>query len=392
MIMPLVTLPYLIKVIGIEKYGAYSIVFSLIQYVILFSAYGFSFSTTKQISQYRENKEFVNEVFNSTLICRFIIAFVTTVPVFLLCAFFYPEEYSLMFLLGVGMILGDIVNPVWLYQGMEKMRFMTFVNLISKTIFTILIFVGIRQESDYIYVTFLNSCGYLVSGIVSLIFAIKFFNIKLSLPKKNHIKKQFIDGWYIFLSTLSMNLYRNSNVLILSFFLGEGLVGIYSGAEKVIKAVQAVTNPISNALFPHVAKSFKHSSLQSKLHMIFKLCKYMSILLIVISGGAYIGAPILTKILLDNVDNAIGLIHIMCPVIFFGGINYIMGIVGLVNLNAQRSFFIYVMISGIISIIMLIIATPIIGLQAAAYSMSLTEILLFCMCSYKLYIIHKCKH
>lgn len=382
--MPLITLPYLIKVIGIKNYGAYSIVFAMIQYVILISAYGFGYSTTKQISQNRDNIKLINDIFNATLISRIIIAIIVILPMYFVCRLFYPIEYTQMFLWGLGMVIGDVLNPVWLYQGMEKMRFMTIVNLISKVLFTLLIFVIIRKESDYVLVTLLNSLGFIVSGIVSFIFASKIFKMRLYFPDVFHIKSQLRNGWYIFLSTISMNLYRNSNIFILSFFVDEAIVGIYSGAEKVIKASQAVVNPISNALFPYVAKSFTSASTANKLSMIFRLCKYMTIFLIGLALGTYIFAPFINSLLLDNVDGAVVLIKIMCPVVLLGGLNYIIGIVGLVNLNAQRSFFIYVTISGIISIIMLLFATPIIGVKAAAYSMSLSELILFCLCFYKI--------
>ena len=87
MLMPLVTLPYLVKVIGLSNYGAYSIVMAIVQYIILFSSYGFNFSTTKQISQNRENLSFVNSVFNATIIARCIISMISIIIIiFISCA------------------------------------------------------------------------------------------------------------------------------------------------------------------------------------------------------------------------------------------------------------------------------------------------------------------
>ena len=173
-----------------------------------------------------------------------------------------------MILLGIGIVLGDLLNPVWLFQGMEKMRYMTVVNFACKLLFTILIFFFIQSRDDYIYITLLNSAGFLTSGIISLTIACRIFGMNLSFPSYREVIAQLKNGWYIFLSTIFMNLYRNSNVFLLGFFVPEAQVGIYASAEKVIKASQSIASPISNALFPYLAVSFKHGTLLSNIKKI----------------------------------------------------------------------------------------------------------------------------
>ncbi|MDE6285294.1 MAG: oligosaccharide flippase family protein, partial [Bacilli bacterium] len=184
---PLVTLPYLIKTIGINNYGAYSIVYSMLQYGILFTAYGFGFSSTQQIAQNREEVDIVNRIVNATLFSRLAIMIIFIIIMGFICLIVYPKEYFIMYLWGLGIVLGDILNPTWLYQGMEKMKYMTIINLVCKSVFTILIFVFIRRESDYIYITLLNSIGYIIAGGISMFLGYRLFNIKLFLPKQKHI-------------------------------------------------------------------------------------------------------------------------------------------------------------------------------------------------------------
>ena len=385
-LIPLVTLPYLIRTVGIDNYGAYAIVYAMIHYGILFSSYGFSYSTTQQIAQNRDNKEVINHIVHATLTARILIMLIISLIMGIVCIIVYPIQYFIMYLWGLGMIIGDILNPIWLYQGMEKMRFMTIVNLISKSVFTALIFIFIRKESDYPYITLLNSIGYIIAGSVSLIMAYRYFDLHPLIPKRCHIIHQFKSGWYIFLSTISMTLYRNSNVFILGFFLPSGLVGIYDGAEKVIKAFQVIINPVSSALFPHIARSFKNRSFSLQWQTIKRLSKIMSILLILLSGIAFFTAPLANRILLDNQETgAIELIRIMTPVIFFGGLNYILGIVGLVNAGEKKSFFHCVMTSGISSILLLLILVKPFGLYSGGIAMVICELSLFimCMCVWK---------
>ena len=393
MLMPLVTLPYLVKVIGLSNYGAYSIVMAIVQYIILFSSYGFNFSTTKQISQNRENLSFVNSVFNATIIARCIISMISIIIIIFISCAFIPKSYLLMLIYGLGMVMGDILNPVWLFQGMEKMRFMTVVNFIAKVSFTGLIFICIRTPEDSIYVTLFNSIGYIVAGVISYIFACRYFKLRPEMPTLRAIQQQLRDGGYIFLSIVSMNLYRNSNVLILGFFLNDALVGLYAGAEKIIKAAQSITTPISNALFPYVAKFFKDSAFNQKIRQIKRLSLLMTIPLTVITIMVGVFAPLANRVLLDNVDyKAIELIRIMSPVILVGGLNYILGIVGLVNIGAQRRFFKYVTISGIGSLLFMLISVHWLGVYSAAIAMALTEYILFVFCVYQFMLLHKCSH
>ena len=180
----------------------------------------------------------------------------------------------LMYIYGIGIVIGDALNPQWIFQGMEKMRYMTVVNVICKVIFTILIFVFIKEERDYIYIPLLNALGFIFSGFISLWLAQNIFHIHFYIPKIQSILTQIKEGWYIFVSNLFINLYRNSNVLVLSFFLPEASVGMYTSAEKMIKAAQSVASPISNAFYPHFANKIAQGSIISPL---LKLSKYMAL-------------------------------------------------------------------------------------------------------------------
>ena len=179
MVLPLITLPYLLRTVGLSNYGAYSIVYTIIQYALLISQYSFQFSTTRAISMNRDNKEKINEIFNSTVFARLFLSIVSILVFGVVISLYNKPGYILMYLYGIGIILGDAINPQWLFQGLEKMRYMTVVNVICKVIFTVLIFVFIQCESDYIYISLLNALGFILSGIVSLWLAHKSFKISL---------------------------------------------------------------------------------------------------------------------------------------------------------------------------------------------------------------------
>lgn len=390
LLLPLVTLPYLLRVIGPEKYGIYSFVYVIIQYLLLLSSYGFNFSATKQVSQYRDNINEVSRIYIGVITARLLLTFIGLI-LFSLISFYVlksKEEFN-VFEMGVGIVLGDIFIPVWLFQGMEKMRYLTLVNVISKIVFTILIFFVIISPEDYKYIILLNSLGYVAAGICSTIIVKRFFKINFFIPSWNDIWFQLRDGFHVSGSTLSMNLYRNSNIFILGLFANDASVGIYSAAEKLIKALQGILSPVAEALFPHLGYKFqKNKDVKDSVRQLNRFIRPYAVLLFFLFLLVLIFAPFLSNILLGkSFFDSIPLIRIMSLVIVVGGLNYVLGIVGLINLNKQSLFFRNVIISGVIGILVMLFLVHSLTFYAGAISMVLSELILFILCTRSLYLI-----
>ena len=381
-LLPLITLPYILYVIGKGNYGAYSYIYTIIQYVILFSTYGFNFSATKQISQFRDDAAAVSRIYSAVTASKAVIA-VAVIALLLLFSDFVLKDSAgiLMFMYGLGMVVGDVFTPVWLFQGMERMKYMTIVNASSKILFTVLIFIVIRSADDANLLILLNSCGYILAGGLSLFLVYKQFDLRLQWVKWRDIVSQLKDGCAVFGSTFGMNLYRNANIIILKQFVGDDIVGLYSAAEKVIKGFQSIISPAAQALFPHLSLRFKGQSYESNVVLLRKISVPFTAVVLVVTLLVYIFAPLISDILCGKeFVAAVPLIRIMTLVIFFGEINYLVGIVGLINMNGQNYFFRSVIITGLFSVAFMLLMAPYYGATAAAWAMSFSEILLFALC------------
>ena len=392
-LLPLVTLPYMLHTVGKANYGAYSYVYAVLQYVILFSTYGFNFSATKQISQCRDDGEAVSHIYNAVIACKGIIALGLTLLLLLFSRLVFKNDVGvLMFLYGLGMVVGDIFTPVWLFQGMEKMKYMTIVNASSKILFTVLIFLIVRSREDFDLLIMLNSFGYLLAGLLSIILVYRQFHIRFRRVTFRDILFQFKDGISVFGSTFGMNLYRNANVIILKQFVTDDVVGLYSAAEKVVKGFQSLISPAAQALFPHLSLRFKGQSVGNNMRLLRRVSLPFTAVVLVVTIGVYIFAPFISNILCGKEFVAcVPLIRIMTLVILFGEINYLVGIVGLINMNGQVVFFRSVLLTGIFSVIFMLLSTPCWGAAAAAWAMSFSEILLFSLCLFSLYRINERK-
>lgn len=271
-IIPLINLPYLSRVLGVENFGIVFFAFAFMQYFIMLTDFGFWFSATREIAVNRHNQNNLSNIFNSVNCAKFILLLLSFL-ILLILIIFCPKlhENWLLFLLSFLMVVGNAIYPVWFFQGMERMKYITFLNILSKTIFLVLIFIFVKNDSDYIIVPLLNSLGFLISGIIGFVFAVKSFKLKLYIPSFKTIKKQLKYSAEFFLSRVSVSLYTNTNTFCLGLISSNIMVGYYVAAEKIYQAINSIQAPISTALYPFVAKN-KDVNLYKKIFKIANIC------------------------------------------------------------------------------------------------------------------------
>jgi PST family polysaccharide transporter len=253
-IFPLITLPYLVRVLGPEKYGLIAFAQAFIGYFQILTDYGFNLSATREISINRENKEKVSEIFSSVMIIKFFLLLVSFVLMSaIVFSFGKFRQNWLIYYSTFGMVLGQTLFPIWFFQGMEKMKYITFLNVLSKFIFTVATFAFIRRASDFLYVPLLNSSGFIISGIISIWLIVTNFCVKMRVPRLEVILKYFKDSTLFFLSRVSVSVYTFTNTFVLGLFKSTQEVGYYSVAEKLYIALQQIYQPVGNTLYPYVA-------------------------------------------------------------------------------------------------------------------------------------------
>ena len=264
-IIPLISLPYLSRVLGVDKFGLVFFAFAFMAYFIMITDFGFGLSATREIAVNRHNKNNLSNIFSAVTFIKFCLLFVSFI-ILCIMIFFIPKlhENWLIFLLSFFMVVGNAIYPVWFFQGMERMKYITFLNILAKTIFLVLIFIFVKNENDYIIVPLLNSMGFLVAGIIGMYFAIKELGAKLYLPKWNSIKKQFKYSSEFFISRVSVSAYTNTNTFCLGLIGSNIMVGYYVAAEKIYGAINGLQSPLTQALYPYVAK-FRNIKLYKKI-------------------------------------------------------------------------------------------------------------------------------
>ncbi len=384
-LIPLITLPYLARVLGPERFGIIAFAQAFIQYFTLLTDYGFNLTATREISINRNDETEISRIFISVMTIRFFLLALSLVTILLLISIIpkFNEEKDL-FLLSFLAVVGTSMFPQWFYQGIEKMKFITIFSLSSKLIFTVAIFFLIKTEEDYLWTPFLNSMGYIVAGMIGLLYPFIYLKVSFSFPTLKELKFHLREGWHIFVSTVSINLYTSSNSVLLGFFTNNTIVGYYSAAERLFRAVQFLGMPIYQALFPHFSKLFvsDRKLALKQFKTIFRLTMFITFfisLFLTITSKFWI-----IKILGTDYQNSIAVFSILSWVIFSSWGNYTLGIQGMVNMGYKEIYSKVVLFFGILHLIILSISINIFGMISVPFVWFLTESFIF---MYEIYFL-----
>jgi PST family polysaccharide transporter len=271
-------------------------------------------------------------------------------------------------------VLGNTLFPVWIFQGVEKMKYITIINVIIKALFVIPVFIFIKKQQDYVYSPLINSSGFLASGIIGFYLAVKIFRIKLMLPTMAQIAGQFREGWYIFISTIAISIYTVSNTFILGLFANNTVVGYYSAAEKIVKAVQGIIGPVSQAVYPHISRLVSESK-SSAMAFLKKLLLIIGTGTFLLSAALFVFAEqIVTFVLGPEYGRSVMILRILAFLPFIIGLSNVFGILGLMNFGEQKNFSKVILSGGIISLILTIALVPAYKGTGSAVSWLITEV------------------
>jgi PST family polysaccharide transporter len=372
LVLPFITLPYLARVLGVSNYGVVVMVYSIMQLLFVINDYGFNLSATKEISTHRNNINRIKSIFSSIISIKFLLLALSLL-ILLILTYTVPiiKVNKEAYFMGFGMVIGQSFTPIWLFQGMEKMKYITLVNLISKLTFTILIFVVIQASNDYIYVPLLYSIGFIVAGGFSIFLAYREFGVYYSIPKWYQIKEQIQNSTEYFLSRASIAVYTSSNNFVVGLVLGEFYAGIFGVAEKLYMAMVVVYSPLSDAIYPHMVK-MRDIKLFKKIFLgviIINLCVttvcfiFSSEIVFFVFGEGYIESAVLLKYFCV-------LALIIVPTIFLG-----YPLLGAFGFEKHANY--SVVIGSIVHIVILAILYPFLSIYSMALLLILTQIVVF---------------
>lgn len=262
--LPFVITPYLTYTLGAKIFGVIAFGLSLTQIACIITDYGFNLSATYKIAKNHSNKDIITKIYSAVFACKFGLLGLSSllISIFLYFDTQYAEYHNFLLLLILP-IAGQTFQPVWLFQGIEKMSYITIYSVASKLIYIALVITLVKSQEDY----YLTALALGVANIIAAVLGIGMLakmGYTIRTVSIGFIKETFKESTEFFWSRAAVATYTAAGAFVVGIVSTPVQVAYYSAAEQIYKGGQAIFSPLAQALYPYMAKT-KNIKLFSKI-------------------------------------------------------------------------------------------------------------------------------
>jgi PST family polysaccharide transporter len=383
---PLLTLPLLTRVLHPDGYGRLSFILAMTNYFIAFTNYGFDLTATPQIALARDDKLARSRIFWATFGAQALITvagFALLVLMMLLIPRF-AADWELL-LIGFGMVIGALLAPTWYFQGIENLRVMSPIIFIGRMLSVPAMFLLVRDKSDLYWAAGINSAVPVGSGIA--IFAYMAWKREISFVRVpfSDMLKALRDGWEVFIGSTSVWLYASTNTVLLALIAGDVAAGYFAAGDKLVRAAQALLQPLKAAVYPRVSYLMHHDRAEG-MSFLRKLLFVQGGIVTIISLTIFFSAPQAVHLLYGaKYQPTVEVLRWMAFVPFAAGMADLFGVQTMLPLGMKTQFSRVLVSSGFLNVALLPLLAHFFAEQGAAAAVMITEAAIALALAYILY-------
>jgi PST family polysaccharide transporter len=369
---PLVTIPYLARVLGVSGWGLVAIAQGFGSYIALLGEYGFGLSATREVARQRDDRDKLADIFAGVLGAKLALV-ALSIPLAILASRWVSvfREHSSLLWAALFWAVAQGANVMWHFQGLERMRMVAVLDIGAKVLATVGIFLLVKAPQDGWLVLVLQGFGFLISAAFGLTLAYR--EIAFRLPTWAGSWNALRMGWTMFLFRSSVSLYTAGNAFILGLFVSPEFVGYYAGAEKISRAFVGILNPISQTLYPRL--SHLVSSAQDRAARLARIS-------IVMMGGAgatiglaiFLLAPVIVHTVLGaHFGASIPVLRVLALLVPLVAIGNVLGIQWMLPLGMDSAFNKIIVTAGLINLSLALFLAPIYKDMGMAWAVVIAE-------------------
>jgi len=328
-LIPFIVLPYVTPIIGVTHFGEIAIAYSIALIFQTVVNYSFDFIGARDVARNREDMSKVSEIV-STILCARIVLYVVAFLLLggLVLAVPKFREIWLLILISVVTAFFSMNVSEWFFQGMEKMEHITIVNVISRVVYLILIFLFIKEREDYLLYPLFNLLGFVMASGYSILMMTRKYKCRLRIPPFSKILGSFKLGKDLFVNQVCMSFCINLPNILLGTISGSVAAGLYDAAGKLHNAGKHTIDVLNRTFFPFLSRRIDKHTRYRRINFVFSLL--MAVLLFVL-------APFLIRLLYsDEFLPAVRLLRILAASVFFTGINSAYGVNYLLLIGREK--------------------------------------------------------
>ena len=369
MLIPLFILPYLVRTLGIDVFGLTAFSLAFCMYFGAFIHYGYSITAVREIARARKDKELLSKQYSTYISLSVVLLFISLI-LFTVAVAVIPtlREYWILHLYTFYFVDMQSLFPAWLFQGMERMKYIAFINLSTKVLYLVALLFMVTGPGDYLLVPLLNAFAMTVSTIVSFWIIHKQLKIRYRKTELGEIIIAMKEGKHAFISLFAPTLYNSTTTFILGYTSSNYIIGIYASATKLIDALNSIALLLSNTFLPYLSRNIKK-------HFVFS--RMMIVIGLLLTAGSLLFSEYIISFLYgaDKLEIAY-YFKLLTPMVFFIFVRFTFGPNYLMLIGKDSLYKNIVLYSCLFFFFMALILVPIYELYGAIAIMLGTTLLM----------------
>ncbi len=369
MFFPLVTLPYLTRVLTVDCYAIVAYVKAVMQYVQIVLMFGFTLSATKDIVNAREDKHLIGAITGGVLEAKGILSVIVAMVLLVLTVTIplLRDNPIYTFLAFINIVITEMLAD-FLFRGIDKMEVITIRFVVSKLISTLLTFVFVKNDSDVLLIPLFDIAGSIVA-LILVLHEIRKIGIIIAKTPLTDALSRLKESAIYFASDMATTAFGALNTILIGIFVTKTDVSYWSLCMQLVSAVQSLYTPITNGIYPSMVRT-KSLKFLKKILLIFMpivvagcvLCVFLSNFIVTLIGGI-------------QYAEAAPLFRTLIPVLFFGFPGMLLGWPALGPIGRQKETTLTTIVTAIFQIsgLGVLILTKSFNLTSIAILRSITE-------------------
>lgn len=382
-VIPIITTPYVSRVLGADGVGKYSFSNSIVSYFVIFASLGFIYYAQREIAKYQDNKKKQSEIFWEIITVRSVSVLTALIVYFTVIVLgVFKEEYTLLMIILSINILAVAFDISFLFAGNEDFSKTVLTNTVVRILNVISIFVFVKDRNDlwkYVLITVLT----VLTANASLAVYAKNYLCKIeikSLRPIRHIKPAVI----LFLPTIAISVYTYLDKTMIGVITGSEFEnGFYEQAEKIVKIVMTVVTSLGTVMIPRNANAFERKDIKAIRQNIYRSVRFVLFLGIpMMIGLIAVSDNIVPWFLGDGYYKSANIMKILSVLILAIGLSNVFGLQYLIPAGEDKKFTISVTCGAITNFLLNLVLIRLFKSYGAAIATIVAEIavavIMFC--------------
>lgn len=275
-LLPIITIPYISRILGAEGLGKYSLTNAYAQYFVLFGMIGLSMYCSREIAYVKDDRKKLSLVFWELNFLRFMTMGISTIIYIIIFIFFVNSQDKLLNMIQVMVLFASLLDISWVFIGLENFKKVSIRNTVVKIVGVILIFIFVKKSSQvWLYSLILSGTQFI--GQVIMWFDIP-DNIDFIFPRFNNLIRHLNYSFKLFIPQIAMNVYTMLDKVMLGWFTNDAQVGMYDSSQRIIKVAITIVTSLATITMPKMSNLYKNGQIEEFSNKVYKSFSFVSFL------------------------------------------------------------------------------------------------------------------